>query len=208
GVLNVVPTSAAGAVTGPLIRDSRLRKLSFTGSTEVGRVLIAQASEQVLRVSMELGGNAPFLVFADADLDAAVAGALQAKLRNGGEACTAANRFLVERPVVEEFTARLAAAMSAYPVGRGTDPEVKLGPLVDAATRDKVDELVRGAVEDGAKVVTGGNRIGGSGYFYEPTVVTDVPTHARILQEEIFGPVAPVVPFDSEREAIELANAT
>src|SRR5690606_2421979 len=113
-----------------------------------------------------------------------------------------------ERPVVEEFTARLAAAMSAYPVGRGTDPEVKLGPLVDAATRDKVDELVRGAVEDGAKVVTGGNRIGGSGYFYEPTVVTDVPTHARILQEEIFGPVAPVVPFDSEREAIELANAT
>src|SRR5690606_33963649 len=165
GVLNVVPTSAAGAVTGPLIRDSRLRKLSFTGSTEVGRVLIAQASEQVLRVSMELGGKAPFLVFADADLDAAVAGALPSKLRNGGEACTAAIRFLVERPVVEEFTARLAAAMSAYPVGRGTDPEVKLGPLVDAATRDKVDELVRGAVEDGAKVVTGGNRIGGSGYF-------------------------------------------
>jgi succinate-semialdehyde dehydrogenase/glutarate-semialdehyde dehydrogenase len=208
GVVNVIPTTRAGSVTGPLIKDSRLRKLSFTGSTEVGRRLIADAADQVLRVSMELGGNAPFLVFEDADVDQAVEGALLAKLRNGGEACTAANRLLVHASVAEEFAAKLTARIAAYPVGRGTEPDTKIGPLVDEATRTKVHELVESARADGAEVALGGNPIPGTGYFYQPTVLTGVPADARILTEEIFGPVAPIVTFEDEDEAIRMANAT
>ena len=208
GVVNVIPTRHAGAVTGPLIRDPRLRKLSFTGSTEVGQRLIADSAEQVLRVSMELGGNAPLIVFADADLDKALDGAMLAKLRNGGEACTAANRLLVERPIADEFAERLTQRFREHTVGRGTLPDVKIGPLVDADTRDKVERLVDDAVRDGAKVLTGGQKVPGAGYFYEPTVLTDVPAGAELLREEIFGPVAPIVAFDSEDEAVEMANDT
>jgi succinate-semialdehyde dehydrogenase/glutarate-semialdehyde dehydrogenase len=208
GVVNVIPTTRAGAVTGPLITDPRLRKLSFTGSTEVGRRLIADAAHQVLRVSMELGGNAPFLVFEDADLDAAVEGALLAKLRNGGEACVAANRFHVHESVAEEFTARLIERMAGYVTDRGTEPASTLGPLVDESTRDKVAELVAGAVEDGARVALGGAVPSGRGYFYPATVLVDVPQDARILREEIFGPVAPITTFRDEDEAVQLANAS
>jgi succinate-semialdehyde dehydrogenase/glutarate-semialdehyde dehydrogenase len=208
GVLNVIPTSRAGAVTGPLIRDARLRKLSFTGSTEVGRRLMADSAAQVLRVSMELGGNAPFLVFEDADIDAAVDGAVAAKMRNGGEACVAANRFLVHESVVAEFTEKFAARIAAFVPGRGTDPHSTMGPLVDAATRDKVAELVDGAIAEGARVAVGGRTIPGAGYFYEPTVLVDVPSGAGILGEEIFGPVAPIITFRTEDEAIRLANDT
>jgi succinate-semialdehyde dehydrogenase / glutarate-semialdehyde dehydrogenase len=208
GVVNVIPTSRAGAVTGPLIADPRLRKLSFTGSTEVGRRLIADAAHQVLRVSMELGGNAPFLVFEDADVDAAVEGALLAKLRNGGEACVAANRFLVHESVAEEFTSRLVERMAGYVNARGTEPESTLGPLVDESTRSKVADLVSGALEDGARVALGGSIPQGRGYFYPATVLVDVPQDARILQEEIFGPVAPITVFRDEDEAVRLANAS
>lgn len=208
GVLSVIPTSSAGAVTGPLITDSRLRKLSFTGSTEVGRRLIADSAHQVLKVSMELGGNAPFLVFDDADLDSAVDGAIAAKMRNGGEACVAANRFLVQRGISEAFTKAFTQRMAAVTVARGTEPHSTMGPLVDEATRQKVAGLVQGAIEDGATVALGGRSLDGAGYFYEPTVLTDVPHTARILGEEIFGPVAPIVVFDTEDEAIGLANAT
>jgi succinate-semialdehyde dehydrogenase/glutarate-semialdehyde dehydrogenase len=206
--LNVLTTSRAGAVTAPLIADSRLRKLSFTGSTEVGRRLIEQSAAQVLRVSMELGGNAPFLVFADADLDAAVEGAVLAKMRNIGEACTAANRFHVAGAVAGEFSDRLAARMASLKVGRGTDDGVQVGPLIDQAGRDKVGELVNDAVDRGAHVVVGGESIDGRGYFYAPTVIRDVPTDARVLREEIFGPVAPIATFDSEQDAVAAANAT
>jgi len=208
GVLNVIPTTDPGGVTGPLLRDPRLRKLSFTGSTPVGRRLIADSADQVLRVSMELGGNAPFIVFEDADLEAAVEGALVAKLRNGGEACVAANRFLVHRSLADEFGRALAERMSAYPVGRGTEPATRLGPLINQAAVAKVSRLVDGAVAHGARLATGGASIEGPGYFFEPTVLTDVPAGAEILDEEIFGPVASVVPFDTESEAISLANAT
>ncbi|GAA1217948.1 NAD-dependent succinate-semialdehyde dehydrogenase [Rhodoglobus aureus] len=208
GVLNVIPTRKAGAVTGPLIRDSRLRKLSFTGSTEVGRRLISDAAAQVLRVSMELGGNAPFLVFEDADLDRAVDGALVAKLRNGGEACTAANRFLVHESIAVEFSEKFAARVGGMTVARGTESSSKVGPLVDEDTRSKVHELVESALSEGATAVVGGHAIDGPGYFYAPTVLTNVPVGARILSEEIFGPVAPITTFATEQEAIQLANAT
>jgi succinate-semialdehyde dehydrogenase / glutarate-semialdehyde dehydrogenase len=208
GVLNVVPTSSSSAVMAPLIADGRARKLSFTGSTEVGRKLMAQASEQVLKVSMELGGNAPFLVFADADLDAAVEGAMIAKMRNIGEACTAANRFHVAEPVAEEFTSRLAERMGALTVGRGTDEGVEVGPLVNEAGRRKVGELVDDAVSRGATVVVGGESLEGAGYFYRPTVLGDVTPDARLLKEEIFGPVAPVTSFDDEAAAVAAANDT
>ncbi|TFC01594.1 NAD-dependent succinate-semialdehyde dehydrogenase [Cryobacterium adonitolivorans] len=208
GVLNVVPTSSAGAVTGPLIQDPRLRKLSFTGSTEVGRRLIKDAADQVLRVSMELGGNAPLIVFEDADIDLAVTGTMLAKLRNGGEACTAANRILVHESVAGEFTEKLVDRMRAHTIARGTDPASKIGPLVDEGTRDKVHELVTDALEAGATLALGGRKVDGPGYFYEPTVLTDVPAGARILREEVFGPVAPVSTFSTEAEAINLANDT
>ncbi len=208
GVLNVITTSRSGATTGPLIADPRLRKLSFTGSTEVGRKLLAQASDQVLRVSMELGGNAPFLIFEDADLDAAVEGAMLAKMRNIGEACTSANRFHVAAPVAEEFAQRLGERMGALKVGRGTEDGVQVGPLIEQAAVDKVAELVGDALDRGAKAVVGGRAVDGRGYFYQPTVLAGVPDSARVLKEEIFGPVAPVSAFDSEEAAVAAANDT
>ncbi|MFJ6280510.1 NAD-dependent succinate-semialdehyde dehydrogenase [Arthrobacter subterraneus] len=208
GVVNIVSTTSAGDVTGPLIKDSRLRKLSFTGSTPVGRRLLADASENVLRTSMELGGNAPFLVFEDADLDKAVDGAMAAKLRNMGEACTAANRFIVHESVAAAFADKLAARMKDVTPGRGTEDSSKLGPLIDGKSRDSVHSLVQDAVDDGAQVLTGGSPVDGPGYFYPATVLTDVAAKSRILQEEIFGPVAPIVTFSSEDDAVRLANNT
>jgi succinate-semialdehyde dehydrogenase / glutarate-semialdehyde dehydrogenase len=208
GVLNVVTTSHSGQVMEPLIRDGRARKLSFTGSTEVGRKLLQQASDAVLRTSMELGGNAPFLVFDDADLDRAVEGAMLAKMRNMGEACTAANRFLVHRSVAKEFGDRLAERMGALTVGRGTEDGVNVGPLVDAAGREKVVELVGDAVEKGAQVLVGAEPVDGPGYFYRPTVLTEVPLEARVSREEIFGPVAAVIAADGDDEAVRIANDT
>jgi succinate-semialdehyde dehydrogenase/glutarate-semialdehyde dehydrogenase len=208
GVLNVITSSSSGSVMEPLIRDPRARKLSFTGSTEVGRMLVEQSAEQLLRVSMELGGNAPFLVFEDADLDAAVDGAMLAKMRNGGEACTAANRFYVHESVATEFAQKFAQRMSALKVGPGTEPGVEVGPLIDAAQRDKVADLVDSAVNQGANALAGGSPRDGRGYFYDPTVLTDVAPDARLLHEEIFGPVAPIVAFATEEEAIAAANDT
>jgi succinate-semialdehyde dehydrogenase/glutarate-semialdehyde dehydrogenase len=208
GVLNVITASSSGAVMEPIIKDPRARKLSFTGSTEVGKKLIAQSAEQVLRVSMELGGNAPFLVFEDADLDLAVEAGVLAKMRNTGEACTSANRFHVAGPVADEFARRLAARLGELKVGRGTDEDVKVGPLIDDAQRSKVAELVEDAVAKGAKVLVGGGPLDGRGYFFQPTVLADVPDEARLLDEEIFGPVAPVKSFASEDEAIAAANDT
>jgi len=208
GVLNVLTSSSSGSTMEPLIRDPRARKLSFTGSTEVGRTLIEQAAEQVLKVSMELGGNAPFVVFDDADLDAAVEGALLAKMRNIGEACTSANRFHVADSVAPEFAEKLAAKMGSLKIGRGTEDGVKVGPLIDGNAVEKVSELVEDALEKGATAVVGGQALDGAGYFYEPTVLADVPPEARLLGEEIFGPVAPITSFQSEDDAIEAANNT
>ncbi|PID97076.1 MAG: NAD-dependent succinate-semialdehyde dehydrogenase [Actinomycetales bacterium] len=208
GVLNVVTTDDAAAVTEPILGDPRLRKLTFTGSTEVGRQLVAQSATGLLRVSMELGGNAPFLVFDDAQLDRAVDGAVLAKMRNIGEACTAANRFLVHDSVADEFAARLVDRMAGLRVGKGTVPGVQVGPLVDQAARDGVDALVQDAVAGGARVLSGGSPLPGRGWFYPPTVLVDVPASARIGAEEIFGPVAPISTFDTDDDAIRLANDT
>ncbi|HUA75502.1 MAG TPA: NAD-dependent succinate-semialdehyde dehydrogenase [Solirubrobacteraceae bacterium] len=208
GVLNVITAKRSGEVIEPLLKDPRTRKLSFTGSTEVGRRLIEQSAEQILRVSMELGGNAPFLVFEDADLDAAVEGAMLAKMRNVGEACTAANRFHVHESLAEEFARRMAERMGALKVGPGTDPGTDVGPLIDEAQRSKVAELVADAGERGARVLIGGEPVGERGYFYAPTVLDRVPEDARLLAEEIFGPVAPVVAFSSDEQAIAAANRT
>jgi succinate-semialdehyde dehydrogenase/glutarate-semialdehyde dehydrogenase len=208
GVLNVIPTTSASKVCEPLIRDPRLRKLSFTGSTQVGKMLVEQSAEQLLRMSMELGGNAPFLVFADADLDAAVDGAMVAKMRNMGEACTAANRFLVHQSVADEFARRLGERMGALKVGRGTDEGVDVGPLVNEKSRVKVQELVQDAVDSGAEVVVGGETVGDRGWFYAPSVLAGVGTDARLFREEIFGPVAPVIPFADDDEGLRLANST
>jgi succinate-semialdehyde dehydrogenase / glutarate-semialdehyde dehydrogenase len=208
GVLNVLATSRTGDVMGRLIGDARLRKLTFTGSTGVGRRLVEQSAEQLLRISMELGGNAPFLVFDDADLDAAVEGAMLAKMRNMGEACTAANRFLVHESVADDFAGRLAERMAAEVVGRGTEDGVTVGPLIDQAALDKVGELVGDATAKGARVMTGGSTTGEAGYFYEPTVLGDVPADAELLREEIFGPVAPVTTFSDDDKALQMANAT
>ena len=208
GVLNVVSSASASKISGPLMADSRLRKVSFTGSTPVGKMLMKDATENVLRTSMELGGNAPFLVFEDADLDAAVEGAMAAKMRNMGEACTAANRFLVHESVAEEFTAKFAAAMGALKTGRGTEPTTNVGPLIDGNARDDVHALVVKAIEAGAVAVTGGAPVEGPGYFYAPTVLSNVANDAEILRQEIFGPVAPITTFRDEAHAIELANAS
>jgi succinate-semialdehyde dehydrogenase/glutarate-semialdehyde dehydrogenase len=208
GVLNVVTSSSSSSVAGPVIGDPRLRKLSFTGSTEVGRKLIEQSAENVLRVSMELGGNAPFLIFEDADLDAALDGAMIAKMRNIGEACTSANRFHVAEPVAEEFAKRLAERMGSLKVGRGTEDGVDIGPLINDDQRSKVADLVQDALAKGAEAVVGGSRLDGAGYFYEPTVLAGVAPDARVLKEEIFGPVAPVTSFSSEEDAIAAANDT
>src|SRR5215204_5929013 len=208
GVFNILTTASSGATTGPLIEDPRLRKLSFTGSTEVGRKLIEASAKNVLKVSMELGGNAPFLVFEDADLDEVVEGALLAKMRNIGEACTSANRFHVAESIREEFTKRLADKMGSLKIGRGTEEDVKVGPLIDQPSREKVMELVEDALSKGASKVVGGEIPDGRGYFLEPTVLGDVPEEARVFHEEIFGPVAPVGGFESEEEAIARANDT
>jgi succinate-semialdehyde dehydrogenase/glutarate-semialdehyde dehydrogenase len=208
GVVNIITARASSKTMAPLICDRRTRKLSFTGSTEVGQRLIELSAQQVLRVSMELGGNAPFLVFGDADLDAAVEGALVAKMRNGGEACTSANRFYVAEAIAAEFSGRLAERIGELKVGRGTEPGTMVGPLIDEAQRGKVDELVKDAQSKGANVAVGGNYLDGPGYFYEPTVITDVTADARLLKEEIFGPVAPVCCFSDDDQAIEWANDT
>jgi succinate-semialdehyde dehydrogenase / glutarate-semialdehyde dehydrogenase len=208
GVLNVVTTHSTGAVMEPIIRDPRLRKLTFTGSTEVGRKLIEQSAQGVLKVSMELGGNAPFLVFADADIDAAVDGAMLAKMRNIGEACTAANRFIVHESVAADFSAGLAERMGALTVGRGTDDGVDVGPLVEEKQRTKVADLVDDAVQSGAKVLQGGESPDGPGWFYSPTVLTEVPGQVRMFREEIFGPVAPVFSFAEDDEGLAMANDT
>ncbi|MGH9271934.1 MAG: aldehyde dehydrogenase family protein, partial [Ilumatobacteraceae bacterium] len=208
GVLNVVTTSSTGDVMEPIIRDPRLRKLTFTGSTDVGRRLVEQSAQGLLRVSMELGGNAPFLVFGDADIDAAVDGAMLAKMRNMGEACTAANRFIVHDSVAEEFTDKLGQRMKALVVGRGTEDGVDVGPMVQAAERDKITDLVDDAVSAGGDVVVGGSAPDGVGYYYSPTVLTNVPQTARMFHEEIFGPVAPVYRFSDDEQGIAMANDT
>jgi succinate-semialdehyde dehydrogenase/glutarate-semialdehyde dehydrogenase len=208
GTVNVVPTTATAAVVDACLHHQRVRKLSFTGSTEVGRILLHGAADRVVSSSMELGGNAPFVVFADADLDTAVEAAMVAKMRNGGEACTAANRFYVQRPLAPAFTEALGRAMARLVVGPGLEPEVTVGPLVTQAQRAKVAEMVGEATGDGGRVVLGGTVPQRRGFFYQPTVLGDVPADARILREEVFGPVAPVVPFDDEEEAVAWANDT
>jgi len=206
GVLNVVTASSASTVTKPLFDDDRLRKVSFTGSTPVGKKLMEQASQHLLRMSMELGGNAPYLVFADADLDHALEQAVLAKMRNGGESCVAANRFHVHESVADEFASRLAERLGGMKVGRGTDEGVEVGPLIDDNQRSKVEELVDDAVGKGAKVLAGGERVGERGYFYAPTVLAGIADDATLLREEIFGPVAPVKTFSSDEEALHAAN--
>jgi len=208
GVVNVIPSSRSGPVVSGMLHDPRTRKLSFTGSTEVGRKLLAEAADHVVSTSMELGGNAPFIVFDDADLDAAIEGAMIAKMRNGGEACTAANRFYAQQGIAEEFSRRLSEAMGKVRMGPGLEEGVTLGPLVNRPAVEKVEELVGDAVGSGARVLTGGEAPDGPGYFYPPTVLDRVPPGAAMLKTEIFGPVAPVVTFGTDEEAVALANAT
>ena len=208
GVVNVLPSRSSGAVVSAMLHDPRVRKVSFTGSTEVGRVLLREAADNIVNTSMELGGNAPFLVFDDADLDAAVDGAMVAKMRNGGEACTAANRFYVAESVADEFGRLLSQRMAALRVGPGTDEGVEVGPLVNQEAVDKVDSLVQSALRAGARCLTGARRPDRAGFYYEPTVLVNVHPDSPILGEEIFGPVAPIVTFASEDEAVELANRT
>jgi succinate-semialdehyde dehydrogenase/glutarate-semialdehyde dehydrogenase len=208
GVVNCITVTDAGPVMEPLIRSGLARKLSFTGSTQVGRLLLEQCAEKVLRTSMELGGNAPFIVFDDADLDEAVEGAIAAKMRNMGEACTAANRMYVQSSVIDEFGRRLAARMASLSVGRGTNDGVAVGPLIDKAALNKVETLVADAVGRGATVLTGGSAPGGDGFFYPPTVLTGVPRDAEMCDQEIFGPVAPLTAFETEAEAVAAANDT
>lgn len=208
GVVNILPSNRSAQVVSKMLHDPRVRKLSFTGSTEVGRTLLREASDHIVNSSMELGGNAPFIVFADADMDDAIEGAMLAKMRNGGEACTAANRFYVQEPVAQEFVRRLSEAMGSLKVGPGLDEGTQLGPLINPPAIKKVQSLVGAAVGGGARVHLGGNAIDRKGYFYQATVLGDVPPDSEILREEIFGPVAPVVTFDSEDQVIALANAT
>ncbi|HUZ19117.1 MAG TPA: NAD-dependent succinate-semialdehyde dehydrogenase [Acidimicrobiales bacterium] len=208
GVVNVFASSHASKVVGAMLADPRVRKLSFTGSTEVGRTLLQTAAPGILNCSMELGGNAPFVVFGDADLDAAVEGAMIAKMRNGGEACTAANRFYVHASVADEFSSRFAAAMGKLKMGPGLDESVDLGPLVNEPSRAKVVELVGSALDGGARALVGGAVPDGRGWFFPATVLTGVAPGAEILANEIFGPVAPIVPFETEDEAVEMANDT
>lgn len=208
GVVNVVPSRRSGAIVSAMLHDPRVRKISFTGSTEVGRILLREAADNVVNASMELGGNAPFLVFDDADLDAAIEGAMVAKMRNGGEACTAANRFYVQRGIADQFTRRLGERMAGLKMGAGLDPGTELGPLVNKSAVAEVHGLVEAAIAGGATVVTGGAPPDGEGCFYPPTVLADVDPDAPFLQHEIFGPVAPIVQFSDEAEAIRLANRT
>ncbi|MEN9753350.1 MAG: hypothetical protein RL670_1041 [Actinomycetota bacterium] len=208
GVINVFTTKTSSATSAPIIADPRLRKLTFTGSTQVGRKLLEQSAFQVLRTSMELGGNAPFLVFEDADLDAAVTGAMLAKMRNIGQACTAANRFIVHESVADEFANKFAAKMADLVPGRGVDATTTVGPVINDAAQKNMQRLVEVSVAEGANVVTGGAKIGDAGYFFAPTVIDNVKPGSTILNEEIFGPIAPVTRFKTEEEAVKLANAT
>ncbi len=208
GVLNVITTSTSAETSAPIIADSRLRKITFTGSTSVGVRLLEQSAKQVLRTSMELGGNAPFLVFEDADLDAAVDGAMLAKLRNIGQACTAANRFIVHDSLADEFANRIAKGMEEMPLGRGLNPDTKIGPVINEKARENLKRLVDATVAEGGEIVTGGSAVAGDGYFFAPTVLANVKPGSTILNEEIFGPVAPIVRFKDEDEAIRLANDT
>ncbi|MCU1552042.1 MAG: NAD-dependent succinate-semialdehyde dehydrogenase [Glaciihabitans sp.] len=208
GVLGVLTTSTSSAVSGPIIADPRLRKLSFTGSTPVGISLLKQAADGILRTSMELGGNAPFVVFEDADLDKAVDGAMLAKFRNIGQACTAANRFIVHESVAAEFASRVTARVKEFRIGRGTDDGVTIGPLINESAVEKADELVQDAVSRGATLLAGGSRVDGEGTFYEPTVLSDVQPGSDILREEIFGPVLSIIPFTDEADAVAKANDT
>ena len=208
GVLNVVPTTNASEVVNPLLRDPRLRKVSFTGSTAVGKSLLRMSADRVLRTSMELGGNAPFIVFDDADIDQAVEGAVAAKLRNMGEACTAANRFLVQSGIHDEFARRLADRLGKLHLGAGAEPGTDIGPMISERSRQEVHALVRNAVDSGASVLVGGEIPAGDGYFYPPTVLAGVSADARVAREEVFGPVAPLIRFDCEDEAVALANDT
>ncbi len=208
GVLNLVPSASASAISEPIMSDSRLRKVSFTGSTPVGKSLLKKAADNVLRTSMELGGNAPFLVFEDANIDQAVAGAIAAKMRNIGEACTAANRFIVHASLAEEFSQKFAQKMSELRLGNGLDQDVTVGPLIEQKAQDAMLALVEDALAQGARLLTGGKKGQGPGYFFEPTVLVDVPRQARVAREEIFGPIAPIFTFTTEAEAYELANDT
>lgn len=208
GVVNVIPTTRNAEVVSAVLRHPQVRKLSFTGSTKVGRLLLAQAAERVVNCSMELGGNAPFIVFADADLDTAIEGAILAKLRHNGETCTAANRFYIEAPIAAEFTRRLSARMAALKMGNGLEPGVQIGPLVNAESRDKVARLVDAAVAAGARRGTGGETPAGRGFFYPPTVLDNVTADSPILAEEIFGPVAPIVAFSDTEQMLGWANAS
>ncbi len=208
GALNAFTATDSGGVMEPIIRDGRTRKISFTGSTPVGKKLLEQAASTVMRSSLELGGNAAFVVLDDADVDAAIEGAMVAKMRNMGEACTAANRFYVQRGVAEEFSRKLAERMGSLRVGRGTEEGVQVGPLIDRPGLEKVADLVADAIANGASVTIGGKAQDGPGYFYPPTVLTDVPANSRLNHEEIFGPVAPITVVDSEQEALDAANAT
>ncbi len=208
GVVNIVTTRNAGPVVSAMLHDKRVRKLSFTGSTGVGRALLREAADQVVSCSMELGGNAPFIVFDDADLETAVAGAMVAKMRNGGEACTAANRFYVQKGILGDFTRRFAEEMAALEVGPGLAPNTQLGPLITEAAVAKVGRLVDDAVAKGAQLIVGGRRLNGDGFYYPPTVLANVSPDAALLGEEIFGPVAPIIAFDTEDEVVHMANDT
>jgi len=208
GVINVITPHDPGPVCAAIMHDPRVRKMSFTGSTAVGRKLLATASETVLNCSMELGGNAPFIVFDDANIDEAVEGAMIAKMRNGGQACTAANRLYVQKGVLKVFTEKLTARMAALKLGDGTDPDTQLGPVITERQADKIAGLVDGAIKEGAKVTLGGARPNRPGFFYPATVLTDVPADAAILEDEIFGPVAAIIAFDTEEEVISLSNNT
>jgi succinate-semialdehyde dehydrogenase / glutarate-semialdehyde dehydrogenase len=208
GVVNVITTSRSGATVSAMLHDPRVRKLSFTGSTEVGRKLLHEAADTVISCSMELGGNAPFIVFDDADLEAAVEGAMIAKMRNGGEACTAANRFYVQEGILEAFSSRLAERMGSLTVGAGYDAATQCGPLINADAVSRIDGLVEDAVKRGATVLTGGKPLDRDGFYYPPTVLSGVPTDAVISSDEIFGPIAPISSFKTEEEAIRLANDT
>ena len=208
GVVNVITTSTSAATSGPIISDARLRKITFTGSTQVGRQLLKQSADRILRTSMELGGNAPFLVFEDANLDAAVDGAMLAKLRNIGQACTAANRFIVHEKVADEFATKLAARMGSLNLGRGIDAATTMGPVINEKARSNMQRLVDTTVKEGGEIVTGGEYGSGDGYFFKPTVLANVRPGSTILGEEIFGPIAPIVRFKTESEAVALANDT
>lgn len=208
GVINVIPSRRSGKVVDTMLHDPRVRVVSFTGSTEVGRILLRSAADNVLNTGMELGGNAPFIVFEDADVDAAVEGAMIAKLRNMGEACTAANRFYVHEKVQDEFAEKLAGKISALKMGNGLDEDVSLGPLINAESRDRVIGLVDDALAKGAKLLTGGTRPNGPGFFYPATVLANVPGNAAMMSEEIFGPVVSIQPFKTEDDIIKRANDT